>query len=358
VRDGTYNSLSILTSGHIDMANNATLPLIEASILGPVLSWLDGEGAVVERHLDRAHIPGELVAEGGWLSKAQVYGFLADVAERKRCGELAFASFEHFTLADLGPVAHAMRSAATAKESLDVFCRLASRAYEGNVFWLATDGGDVWFCNRVVDSVVDGHAYAQHASLMILLGVVRTTVGTRWRPKRVRLQAPETSAIDEIDLLQDCHVSFDQAETAVAFPRKLLSRRLAGGGRGSRSHGAGRSELSDLLSHQEGFAESLQRLIASHFSHTESPSLEHAARVTGVSQRTIKRRLFDEGLTYRGILDRIRFESARKMLVESELSVGQIAREVGYSGPNNFIRAFKRISGVTPIEYRVNPPGG
>jgi hypothetical protein len=45
-----------------------TLPLIEASILRPIVAWLEQNGAVTERHLDARHIPGELIETGGWIS--------------------------------------------------------------------------------------------------------------------------------------------------------------------------------------------------------------------------------------------------------------------------------------------------
>lgn len=108
----------------------------------------------------------------------------------------------------------------------------------------------------------------------------------------------------------------------------------------------------DLPGECDSFAESLQRLLESRFPHGGLPSLEEAGEITGASQRTVKRRLFEEGITYRELLDRIRFRAARKMLGNTNLSVRDIALELGYSGPNNFIRAFKRIAGVTPSEYR------
>ena len=95
------------------MASVKSLPLIEASILSPILSWLNENGANVEAHLDRARIPSEQVASGGWLSKAQVYCFLSDVVLRERCEELAFAAYQHFQMSDLGPLAAKMQSCIT-----------------------------------------------------------------------------------------------------------------------------------------------------------------------------------------------------------------------------------------------------
>jgi AraC-like DNA-binding protein len=298
--------------------------------------------------LDRARIPGQLVESGGWLSKVQVYGFLHDVVQRERCEELGFASYNAFHLAVLGPVAGAMYSAPTMKASLDVFCRMAGRSYEGNKFWLAADGDDIWFCGRVVDSAGDGHAYAQHGSLMVLTQIVRAAADSGWWPRRVRLQAPRTSALHRTNGLHESRAQFNQDHTAVAIPRQLLSRRLADVGAKAR----GERSLEGIPDEQESFSASLQRLLKSQFPHARLPTLEEAADIAGTSGRTLKRRLFGEGVAYREILDRVRFEFAQKRLEDADLPVGDIARELGYSGPNNFVRAFKRVAGMTPTEYR------
>ena len=85
---------------------------------------------------------------------------------------------------------------------------------------------------------------------------------------------------------------------------------------------------------------------------TELPTLETLSAIIGVSQRTIRRCLFNEAITYRELLNRIRFDAACAMLDDEKMLVTDIAFELGYSGPNNFVRAFQRIAGMTPSKYR------
>ena len=74
--------------------------------------------------------------------------------------------------------------------------------------------------------------------------------------------------------------------------------------------------------------------------------------MAGTSARTLHRRLRDEGQTYQEILDEIRFERAAELLSKSDASVKELAHELGFSGPNNFIRYFQRVAGVSPSAYR------
>lgn len=47
-----------------------------------------------------------------------------------------------------------------------------------------------------------------------------------------------------------------------------------------------------------------------------------------------------------------RIQAAKMLLAETDLTVGEIARQVGFENDNYFIKIFKRWCGVTPSEYR------
>ena len=81
-------------------------------------------------------------------------------------------------------------------------------------------------------------------------------------------------------------------------------------------------------------------------------SSAEAAEILGVGRSTLFRALHAEGATYQLVMERVRLEKARKLLREPALTIKEIAHAVGYSGPNNFVRAFRRLSGLTPGEFR------
>lgn len=58
------------------------------------------------------------------------------------------------------------------------------------------------------------------------------------------------------------------------------------------------------------------------------------------------------GMTYKAILQKVRIERASFLLVDTNLSVQNIALEVGYENVEHFIRTFKKVNGMTPTEYR------
>jgi AraC-like DNA-binding protein len=72
----------------------------------------------------------------------------------------------------------------------------------------------------------------------------------------------------------------------------------------------------------------------------------------GVSESSLRRKLQEEQTGFREVLEEIRLASALAMLLESMLSIGQIAEAVGYQSQSRFGERFKRHFGMTPTELR------
>jgi transcriptional regulator GlxA family with amidase domain len=73
----------------------------------------------------------------------------------------------------------------------------------------------------------------------------------------------------------------------------------------------------------------------------------------GLAARTFKRRF--EAATGYAPLDYVlslRMEEAKQVLETSDVSIDDVAAEVGYSEPAAFRRIFKRATGISPLQYR------
>ncbi|MFC5452541.1 AraC family transcriptional regulator [Paenibacillus aestuarii] len=81
----------------------------------------------------------------------------------------------------------------------------------------------------------------------------------------------------------------------------------------------------------------------------------------GMSDRTLQRRLTDEGTTFKQLLTQARHEQARECLADPKLEIKEVAFLIGYEDQNSFYRAFRLWEGDTPSNWRseyfaVNPP--
>lgn len=82
------------------------------------------------------------------------------------------------------------------------------------------------------------------------------------------------------------------------------------------------------------------------------PTLDNIAERLHMSNRTLRRRLDEAGYSYLGLLDEVRYQEARKLLLNHTMEIQDIALYLGYLQPANFARAFKKWSGMPPSKFR------
>lgn len=80
--------------------------------------------------------------------------------------------------------------------------------------------------------------------------------------------------------------------------------------------------------------------------------IESVAEVLSVTERTLRRRLTDEGTSFRELYTDARMAIAWELLASAGLNVETVAWRVGYSEPASFARAFAKRYGQTPGEVR------
>lgn len=82
------------------------------------------------------------------------------------------------------------------------------------------------------------------------------------------------------------------------------------------------------------------------------PDFATLAHQLHASSATLRRRLDDEGQSYRSIMDDLRRDLAITLLSDTQQSISEIASELGFAETSAFHRAFKKWTGARPGEYR------
>jgi AraC-like DNA-binding protein len=151
-------------------------------------------------------------------------------------------------------------------------------------------------------------------------------------------------------------VSFGQPRTEIALPRHVLEAQNAAPNRIMMRSLQG---IADTLLPPPASAGSmvgrLRLLIES--SWPCPPKIRQAARLLGVSERTLHRSLDRENQAYSKLIQEAQVAKAERLLAKSTLSVKEVAAEVGFRSTTAFQRAFKRHTGITPSSARGARPG-
>ncbi|MCR4694620.1 MAG: response regulator [Pseudobutyrivibrio sp.] len=135
--------------------------------------------------------------------------------------------------------------------------------------------------------------------------------------------------------------------------------------------------LADFTSMKSWFIEKIQNAAASVSSRQEKQSmsavnkakqyidenymkeltLDDVSRVVNISSYYFSKLFKEEtGENFIDYLTKLRIDSAKELLKNTNKSMKEISAEVGYSDPNYFSRNFKKYTGKTPTEYAKNEP--
>lgn len=87
------------------------------------------------------------------------------------------------------------------------------------------------------------------------------------------------------------------------------------------------------------------------------PGSVELAKELSMSEQTLRRKLTAEGTSYQQIKDNLRNDLANRLLRDRSITIAEIAKQLGFSEPRAFTRAYKQWMDMTPREYRAHRLG-
>src|SRR6516165_186868 len=171
-------------------------------------------------------------------------------------------------------------------------------------------------------------------------------------PSRMTFAHPRNSGLREIHRILRCPVEFAQTTDSWVFPQRVMELPITSGD--SRLLHILEAHADDLLAERHS-ATGLRGLVENKLLSllpTGRVQMAAVARQFGMSERSFKRHLAQEGTTFGEILDRVRNRLALRYLEDRRMSLQQIAWLLGYSEIGAFNHAFKRWTGTSPGRAR------
>jgi transcriptional regulator GlxA family with amidase domain len=105
------------------------------------------------------------------------------------------------------------------------------------------------------------------------------------------------------------------------------------------------------VTYSDGSIARAQEFIREHFK--EDLTIDDVARRAGMSVRNFSRRFkIATGESFANYTQKLRIETAKRLLESTEFSASEIMYQVGYNDERSFRRLFKHHSGLSPKQYR------
>lgn len=152
-----------------------------------------------------------------------------------------------------------------------------------------------------------------------------------------------------------CPVRFREAQCCMVFRKEDLERRILSSDEelASLLDGAANRHLEQRMAGR--FATRVRDLMIAQLPH-EVPSKAETARLLGMTERTLLRRLKVESTTFADVLQQLREELAFQYL-QRGMCLSEVAYLLGFSDNGTFSRAFKQWTGRRPSTvFREDPP--
>ncbi len=189
------------------------------------------------------------------------------------------------------------------------------------------------------------------SNFMLLLSVVRQFTGEQWQPKDIIMPYNKEPSAFIRSNFPNSRFSFAPYTAGFLFPSKLLSYPPLGS-KTTLSKAGFESELKFIQNESMLPTEKMIKGLARAYTDDKPPQLKDMADILGKSGRTIQRALKTHGMSYSDVLDELRYEKASVLLKNLDMKISEISYKLGYSTTSHFIRSFKRITSMTPKQYR------
>jgi AraC-like DNA-binding protein len=258
---------------------------------------------------------------------------------------------------DFGALGLAIKTAATLRGALQRIARYMLLLTDTLTYALQERPGGAAFVLRGRRAHRPAIRVANEGALAGVLSIVRQITAVPVSPASVSFRHARPDSVEGHRRYFGCPVRFGAESDALDFDERTLAADTRLGDEGLSRYLLG--HLDDLrASAQDRSLEARIRDVVTGALSNGVPPMAAVARRLGMSERTLHRRLAEDGGAYRELVERTRRDLAESLLERHDYPLAEIAFLTGFSEQSAFHRAFKRWTGRTPAAFRHAVRGG
>ena len=294
--------------------------------------------------LDRHHLPVEFERLPEYMVSARdLYGFIEEAVTWADPGVISTEAGFHHARCEPNPFREDAGRATNLMDAIERHNEQAAGYGPGARFALHLDERRASWSKTTRSPMAETEIFC----VASLIGHVRTFTHARWLPDAIEVGVVDPQCLIRQPQLSGVPVGNSRDYgTHIFFPTADLWQTPPCSS-GTVSNG---SEHDKPV--EPDFIDSI-RLLMKGLARTGNLKVEHTARAARLTTRTLQRRLHEGGVSHSLLADEVRFEVSRDLLMTApQLTVTEIAFELGYRDPGSFSRAFRRFAGMSPAECR------
>jgi len=200
---------------------------------------------------------------------------------------------------------------------------------------------------------IDGRLYRFIVELQfgVHISLHRDVMGSSFQPTALEVTFGPSRPETQYNEVFGCAIAFRQPTNRLLFDAAWLDGPPGFGNEITyASMLALCDDLHDRLQNRVGVAGKVRGFLLARLGRTVS--LDDIAANIKIPERTLRRKLREEGTSFREIVDQLRAEVAVKYLRDTEMTMDDISCALGFSETANFRHAFRRWKRSSPRDFR------
>ena len=292
----------------------------------------------------------ELQNPNRFLPNFAIYDFLRVTSKYFESKDTHPSFFQSMRLCNLGNTGKFMYSSSKLLPALQNLVKYDKYFCTNQSTELLIDGSNTSIKNSFSDTKSKGRIIMEYLWLCMLKNLLTNVNNNIWEPVEVHFMS-DKSSFSKRFLNKDTSVKFNQEKTTLVIKSSLLTNKIVNNENCIDNYVANKALL-------QRPPKELSRKIEYFFDNNLSgylPTLQVMADLYGVSPATFKRHLGYENSNYKDLTSRWRLTNSVSLLANTNKSIAEISDNLHYSNPANFIRAFKKWTGQTPMDFKQSP---
>lgn len=324
--------------------------LVRASSLAGVRSTITSLGGDADEVLGRAGLVEIEQDPEAWFSYRRFLLLLDDAAATTQCPHFGLQLASAQGIAALGPVGFVIQQAPDLRSALRELTRYFVHHNQGASVSLRVEAGKAhWRFNCKLEGTAP---LRQQEDLAAAIGVhlIRLLKNATWSPEAAYfMHAPAVDARPYRRTFQ-CPLFFNSEASQLIFDPAILDLPLDNAN--PELHRLLEDHLNALRrTYPDDYCGQVRHLI-NHALTTGDCSIERVANHMAIGKRTLQRQLKNHQVSYKDLLEEVRFDIAKRYLRESSGSLTALADMLCYSDLSTFSTAFRQHHGISPRGWR------
>jgi len=258
-----------------------------------------------------------------------------------------------FKPGDMGVLGYVLGQLSNLQEALEAALRYSVLTNEGAALSLERSPPVARLECRLVPALLATQQVPEGVHVTTV-SMIRRLVDQHFVPTAVHLPHPRTERTAALEKFFGVKVEHGRPGMALELPAALLDQPIVGADPALGAYLRQQAEQMLVRTHPpHSVSHEIARRIAGRLP-TGEPAQAEIAKQMGMSERTLQRRLADEGTTFNKLLEEARRTIALGYLADRKLAAYEVSFLLGYAEPATFFRAFKRWTGQTPQQYRAS----